>query len=476
LKGVILLENQPKSFDLIIIGSGPGGYLSAILSAQKGLSAAVIEKGELGGTCLNRGCIPTKALLHEAFLWDTFGKSGLIRNKDETTSYFKYVLEKKNAAVNQVVSGLRNLLNRDRITVIQGEASFINSHTLTIKRNGKVIDKLEADRILIASGAVPKEINQLKKDGQGVIGSDEVLNMTDLPSTMAIVGGGRRGVEFSTFFNTFGVKVALIEKENRILPGMDREISVRYKGLLTKRNIRVLTDTEAVAAEISGEGKSVSLKAIQKGKEERLDFQKVLVVGDRRGNMDGLDVEKASISLKDGFISVDPHMKTSSPGIFAAGDVVGKGFFAHKAFFEARIAVENILGKESQMDYQQIPICLYAFPEAASIGLKEEEAANQWGGVNIGKFPFMACGQSIATGNQEGMVKIISEKKYGEVLGVHILGPHATDLIHLGAMAMKHEIGIDGIKEMIFAHPTFSEAFFEAALDTHGEAIHMMKG
>jgi dihydrolipoamide dehydrogenase len=169
-------------------------------------------------------------------------------------------------------------------------------------------------------------------------------------------------------------------------------------------------------------------------------------------------------------------MKTSSFGIYAAGDVVGKGFFAHKAFSEAKIAVENMLGKESQMDYHLIPNCLYSYPEAASIGLKEEEAANQWGEVNIGKFPFMACGQSIATGNQEGMVKIISEKKYGEVLGVHILGPHATDLIHLGAMAMKHEIGIDGIKEMIFAHPTFSEAFFEAALDTYGEAIHMMKG
>jgi dihydrolipoamide dehydrogenase len=470
------LETKPKFFDLIIIGSGPGGYLSAILSAQKGLSAAVIEKAELGGTCLNRGCIPTKALMKEAFLWDTFGKSGLVRNKEEATSYFRYALEKKNTAVNQVVSGLRNLLSRDRITVIQGEASFINARTLAIKGNGKVIDKLEADRILIASGAIPKETPPFKRDGQWVMGSDEVLNMTDLPSTMAIMGGGRRGVEFATLFNTFGVKVTLIEKENRILPKMDREISIRYKGLLTKRNVKVLTDTEVVVGEISGENKSVSLKVIQKGKEERLEVQKVLVVGYRQGNVDGLDVEKASISLKDGFIPVDLHMKTSSPGIFAAGDVVGKGFFAHKAFLEARTAIENILGQESQMDYQQIPICLYAFPEAASIGLKEDEATNQWEEVNIGKFPFMACGQSIATGNQEGMVKIISEKKYGEILGVHILGPHATELIHLGAMAMKHEIGVEEIKQMIFAHPTFSEAFFEAALDTYGEAIHMIKG
>jgi dihydrolipoamide dehydrogenase len=237
-----------------------------------------------------------------------------------------------------------------------------------------------------------------------------------------------------------------------------------------------LTETEALAAEISGESKPVSLKIIQGGKEERLEVQKVLMVGDRRGNIDGLDIEKASLNLKDGFVPVDLHMKTSSPGIFAAGDVVGKGFFAHKAFLEARTAIENILGKESQIDYRLIPNCLYAYPEAASIGLTEEEAKIECGEVNIGKFPFMACGRSIATGDQEGMVKILSEKKYGEVLGVHILGPHAADLIHLGAMAMKHEIGVEGIKEMIFAHPTFSEAFFEAALDTDGEAIHIMKG
>ncbi len=469
------MDTQSKMFDLIVIGSGPGGYLSAILAAQKGLSVAVIEKGELGGTCLNRGCIPTKALMKEALLWDAFEKSGLIRNKEEATSYFRYALEKKKTAVNQVVSGLRNLLNRDRITVIQGEACFINPRTLVIKRDEKEIDKLEADRILIASGAVPKEINQIKRESKWVIGSDDALNRTDLPSTMAIVGGGRRGVEFATFFNIFGVKVTLIEKENRILPKMDREISIRYKGLLTKKDVNVLTETEAVAAEISEKGKSLTFKMMQRGKEKRLEVQKVLLVGDRQGNIDGLDLDRASISLKDGFIPVDLHMKTSSPEIYAAGDVVGKGCFAHKAFLEARVAVENILSKESQIDYRLIPICLYGFPEAASIGFKEDEAKKQWGEINIGKFPFMACGQSIATGNQEGMVKIISEKRYGEILGVHILGPHATDLIHLGAMAMKHEIGIDGIKEMIFAHPTFSEAFFEAALDVSDEAIHMMK-
>jgi dihydrolipoamide dehydrogenase len=476
MKGATSLEKQSRIFDLIIIGSGPGGYLSAILSSQKGLSAAVIEKGELGGTCLNRGCIPTKALMKEAHLLDDFIKSGYFTNKNEIPLFFKKAMEKKEAAIHQVVSGLRNLLNRDRITVIQGEASFIDPRTIGVKRDGKVTERIKSDRILIASGAVPKEVESLKRDGEWVIGSNEALNMIELPSTLAIIGGGRRGLEFTTFFNIFGVKVTLIEKENRIIPKMDREISIRCKGLLTKRNVKVLTEAEVVAADLMEKSKSLGLTISQRGKKEKLEFQKVLVVGDRRGNIDGLDIEKASISLKDGFISVDPHMKTSSPGIFAAGDVVGKGFFAHKAFLEARTAIENTLGKKIQMDYRWIPNCLYAYPEAASIGLTEEEAKSEWGEINIGKFPFMACGQSIATENQEGMVKIISEKKYGEVLGVHILGPRATDLIHLGAMAMKHEIGIDGIKEMIFAHPTFSEAFFEAALDTYGEAIHMMKG
>jgi dihydrolipoamide dehydrogenase len=469
------LEGQSRKFHLVIIGSGPAGYLSAIVSAQKGLSAAVIEKRELGGTCLNRGCIPTKALLYEALLWDAFDKSGLIRNKDEAASYFKKTMEKKDAAVNQVVSGLRNLLNRDRITVFQGEASFLNPRTIAVKRDGKVVEKLEADRILIASGAVPKDERPLMRDGEWVIGSDDVLKMTDLPSSLAIIGGGRRGLEFVTFFSAFEVPITLIEKENRILPKLDREISIRSKGLLAKRNLKVLTEAEVASIELIEKKRSVGLTVIQKGKKETLTFQKVLVVGERRGNIDDLDLEKASVALKNGFISVDSHMKTSSAGIYAAGDVLGKEFYAHKAFYEGRIAVENMLGRESQANYRMIPRCLYAYPEAASIGLTEEEAVKEHGEVNIGKFPFMACGRSIATGLSEGMVKIISEKKYGEILGVHMLGPHATELIHLGAMAMKHEIGVEEIKEMIVAHPTFSEAFSEAALDTYGEAIHMIK-
>ncbi|PIX26473.1 MAG: dihydrolipoyl dehydrogenase, partial [Deltaproteobacteria bacterium CG_4_8_14_3_um_filter_45_9] len=309
-----------------------------------------------------------------------------------------------------------------------------------------------------------------------VIGSDDLLKMADLPTSMAIVGGGRRGVEFATFFNIFGVQVTLIEKQNRILPQMDREISVRYKSLLTKRNIKVLTDTEAKSTEISKDQKTVRLQIVSKGKSETIDSKMILWVGDRQGYVTGLHLEKASLNLQNGFIPVNPSMKTSSPGIYAIGDVVGRGCLAHKAFMEARVAVENILGQSTRIDDRLVPICLYSNPEAASIGLTEEQAKTEWGEVNIGKFPFMACGRSIATGNQEGMVKIISEKKYGEVLGVHILGPSATELIHLGAMAMRHEIGVEEIKEMIFAHPTFSEAFFEAALDTSGEAIHMMKG
>jgi dihydrolipoamide dehydrogenase len=470
------LEIQPKIFDLIIIGSGPGGYLPAILSAQKGLNVAIVEKRDLGGTCLNRGCIPSKTLIKEAQLWEDIKKSGSARDKNEAINFFRKAMEKKDVAVNQVVSGLRNLLNRERITVMNGEASFIDPGTLDVKRDGKLVERVKSDRTLIASGAVWKEKPELKRDGQWILWTDDVLKMTDLPTSLAVVGGGRFGVEFATFFNTFGVKVTLIEKENRILPKMDREISIRYRVLLTKNNIKVLTETEAVASEISKDGSSVNLKIVQKGKEEKLEAQRVLLTGNRRGNVDGLDLEKISLNLKDGFLPADLRMKTPVPGIFAAGDVVGKGFFAHKAFQEGRTAVENMTGKESQINYRVIPNCLYAYPEAASLGLTEEEAKTEYGDFAIGKFPFMACGQSIATGNQEGMVKIISEKKYGEILGVHILGPHATELIHLGAMAMKHEIGVEEIKQMTFAHPTFSEAFFEAALDTDGEAIHMTKG
>jgi dihydrolipoamide dehydrogenase len=471
------VESQPKSFDIIIIGSGPAGYISAILASQRGLSVAIIEKGDLGGTCLNRGCIPTKALLKESFFWDDFQKSGLGGDTNQQKiSFFHKAMERKEVAVNQVVLGLRNLLNRDRISVIQGEASFVTSQVIEIIKDGETVETLKSSHILIASGAIPKVEPFMKMDGQWVMGSDALLNMKDLPSSLAIVGGGRRGVEFATFFNSFGVEVTLIEKENRILPKLDREISIRYKGLLTKRKINILTETEVVSTEISGEDLGVMLNIVQKRREERLEVKKVLLVGNRLGNLDRLNIEKPSLGLKDGFIEVDSRMRTSCPGIFAAGDIVGKGFMAHKAFQEGKTAVDNILGKESQMDYRLIPICLYSNPEAASIGLSEDAAKIELGEVNVGKFPFMACGQSIATGYQEGMVKIISEKTYGEVIGVHILGPHATELIHLGAMAMKQEIGVEDIKQSIFAHPTFSEAFYEAALDTSGQAIHMMKG
>jgi len=462
--------------DFIIIGSGPAGYLSAILAARKGLSIAVIERSDIGGTCLNRGCIPTKTLLHEGFVWHHLSNSGLMKDSQVAASYFKYAFEKKSAAVNQVVSGIRRLLSRDRITLIPGEASFVNPKTVSIKKDGKIIKRLESDRILIASGAVPTEVPPLKEDGQRVIGSDEALNLTDPLTSMAIVGGGKRGVEFATFFNTFGSAVTLIEREGRVLPKLDREISTRYRGLLTKRGVKVLTDAKVVAADRSEKENSVTLHLLHKGKEERLEFQKVLVVGDRRGNTEGLNLEQASITLKDGFIPVDARMKTNSPGIFAAGDVVGNGFFAHKAFLQADIAVKNLLGKESKMDYRFIPTCLYSYPEAASVGLTEEEAKAKYGEIKVGKFPFVGCGRAVAASEQDGMVKIISDARYGEILGVHILGPNATELIHLGAMAMKHEIGVEQIKEMIFAHPTFSEAFFEATLDISDEAIHIMKG
>lgn len=470
------MEKEVKTFDVVVIGSGPGGYLAAILFSQKGLSVAIIEKGDLGGTCLNRGCIPTKTLMREANFLNEMVKSGVMNNKEDVHTFFKKAMEKKDLAVQQVVGGLRNLLNRDRITVLQGVASFIEPHTLRVLRDGTTIETIRSDRIIIATGAILKEESPFRRDGERVLGSDDLLKMTDLPGSITIVGGGRRGVEFATFLNTIGAKVTLIEKQNRILSKMDREISVRYKSLLAKSNIKVMTETEGIETEISSDPKTVRLQVTTKGKSEVLVSEKILWVGDRLGDVVELNLEKASLVLKNGFIPVNSQMETSSPGIYAVGDVIGRGCLAHKAFMEARIVVENIMGRPTQIDDRLIPICLYSNPEAASIGLSEEEAKEEWGEVAIGKFPFMACGQSIATQNQEGMVKIISEKKYGEVLGVHILGPRASDLIHLGAMAMRHEIGIEGIKEMIFAHPTFSEAFFEAALDTYGEAIHMMKG
>ncbi len=471
------MTSNTEKFDLIIIGSGPAGYLAAILAYRRGSSVALIEKSELGGTCLNRGCIPTKTLIHEGSIWHHLTESGLNRNEEEARAYFQNALKKKEGAVNQVVSGIRRLLGRDRITLIHGDASFESARTVSVKRDGEIVKTLESDRILIAAGVVPSDPPLLKRDGLHILGSDQILNIKEIPDSLAIVGAGKRGVEFASFFNTFGVEVTLIEREKQILPKMDREISVRYRGMLANRGIKTLTDSKVEAASVSDKKGSVSLVVFNKGKEEKLDFQKVLMVGDVRGNTDGLGLDKASISLKDGFIQVASGMRTSSPGIYAAGDITGNGCFAHKAFLEANIAVRNIFGEKVEVDYRLVPNCLYAYPEAASIGLTEEEAEAQYeDDLAIGNFPFAGCGRAVTSSEQFGMVKIISDATYGEILGLHILGPGATELIHLGAMAMKNEIGVAGIKEMIFAHPTLSEAFFEAVLDISDEAIHIMKG
>jgi dihydrolipoamide dehydrogenase len=470
------LETKPRDVDLIIIGSGPGGYFPAILAAQKGLSVALIEKGEMGGTCLNRGCIPTKALLREVSIREAFLLSGGTEKQTEVKILFQRAMQRKEKAIGQVVSGLMNLLSRDKIEVLRGEASFTGPHTVAVKRGGISVEHVRAPGILIATGADRSGESSLKINGQSMIGSDEALALPIPPRRLGIVGGGRRGVEYAVFFNSFGSDVTLIEREPRLLPRWDKEISVRYKAILAKRKIRVLTGTEAERAEESGSTGSIRLSVRSREKEEILSFDQVLLLENRVGNVAGLDLQRASIDVKEGFIQVDASMRTSSPGIYASGDVVGRGCLAHKAFHEGKTALENILGKESRLDYRQIPLCLYTSPEAASVGLSEEEALKEHGEVDTGKFPFMACGAAVAAGVSEGMVKILSEKKYGEILGVHILGPRATDLIHLGAMAMKHEIGVEEIKQMIFAHPTFSECFFEAALAVNGEAIHLMKG
>lgn len=469
------METKREKFDLIVIGSGPAGYLATILAARRGLSVGIVEKAELGGTCLNRGCIPTKALLREASLWENFMEAKWGKEREKASLAFQSAMERKSGAVNQVVSGLRSLLGQKGVTLVEGEASFVAPRRLSVKKEGSSGATIESDRILIATGAAASEMPGLRRDGKWVMTTDDVLKMDFLPSEITIIGGGKRGVEYASFFNAFGTKVTLIERTDRILPKMDREISVRYKGILSKKGVKVLTGTEALESALGGKEGSVILKILQKGKEERLQSPHLLLAGPRHGNLESLGLERAAIASRDGFIVVDRRMKTSVPGIFAAGDATGRGFMAHKAFYEARVALANLMGGSAEVDARLIPICLYSHPEAASIGLTEEEARQKHGDLKVGKFPFMGCGRAVAEGETEGMVKILSEPKYGEILGVHILGAGATEMIHLGMMAMKAEMGIEELKDMLFAHPTLSEAFYEAALDTDNEAIHIVK-
>jgi len=458
--------------DLIIIGGGPAGYVGAIRARQLGAKVALIEKDTLGGTCLNRGCIPTRALVRGVEFLDLVKKAkdfGVNLGQPEVN--FGKMLARKDIIVKTVVGGVELLMKENGVEVVKGEAKFLSPTLVEVRLADGTSQQVAATRIVVATGASPQK--PPVAGGHEIVTTDQALQFQEIPRSILILGGGVIGLAFATIFARLGASVAIAEKSALILPDIDRELVSLLERELRKDKIQVHTEANLKAIE-AGKGGEKRILLSAKGQEMTLTAQHVLVADERRANVDGLGLDKAGINRQNGAITVDKRMQTNVPGIFAAGDVTGEPMLAHVAFAQGKIAVENALGKGAEMDYAVVPRCIYTSPEIASVGLTEQAALAEGYQIKVGKFPFAANGMATIRGDRTGTVKIISEVKYSQILGVHIIGPGAGDLIPEAALAMKLDATPREIAGTIHAHPSLAEALMEAALDVFGETIHFV--
>jgi dihydrolipoamide dehydrogenase len=458
-----------QSFSLLVVGGGPGGYSSAIRAAQKGLKTALVEDGLLGGTCLNRGCIPTKALLEDSMM--IAATRGCYFMKGDMQVSLKRIKERKKNLIENSRAGLSGVLRENRVEILSGKAAFMAPKTVKVMApDGD--REIEAEHVILATGARADYGTGLEVDGRAVWSTEHALDPDAIPRSLAVVGAGIRGAEFAAMYNAFGSRVVLIEKQKRILPRFHAELSDRYRNVLVNRKIKVLTAAAVLSAQATESGVRLGLETT-KGPEE-LRVEKVLLSGARRPSFDGLNLEAAGLGLVQGGIPTGPGMETAVKGIYVLGDASGPPYFAHKAIAQAIQAVDHIMGERSNLQKPLVfPSCVYGNPEVASVGLTEEEASQAGRKVKIGEFRFIGNGRAGSMGKEEGEVIIVSDSQTGEVLGVHMIGPQVTELISLATLAMQNGINVAGIKKTVFPHPGLSEAFFEAALATDGEAIHM---
>ena len=459
-----------RKCDLLVIGGGPGGYTAAIRGAQKGLKAILLERSILGGTCLNRGCVPTKTLLEDAAFIPAVRNCHFL--KGEMRIDLKAIAERRDLVVEGSRSWISEVLAGNGVEVTAGLGTFAGPKTVAVKGPKGKAEKIEADKIVISTGAAESYPAQLKPDGQNIWDSDEAIKMETVPPTLAVVGGGIRGVELASIYHNLGSRVALIEQERRILPRLDRGVANRCRKILADQGLRVLTRTKATAAKPNGDKVALSL-ASKKGEME-IQADKVLLVLSRKPSYGGLNLKAAGLKPAGGVLKFGPGMETKADGVYVIGDAAGGPYLAHKAIAQAIVAVDHLLGGEASPEPLYIPHCLYSNPEVASVGATEQEAKKSGRAYKLGEFYYIGNGRSGTLGNENGLVRMLSDSESGQVLGVHIIGPQATELIALATLAMQNGISIEDIKKTVFPHPTLSETFFEAALASDGEAIHLL--
>lgn len=463
-----------EQYDLVIIGSGPGGYVAAIRAGQLGLKTAVVERAEIGGVCLNWGCIPTKALLHSAGLLQEMKESkkfGIIA--PEVSVDFAAMVKNSRMVANRLSKGVEFLFKKNKVTTIRGNGKILAKGKVEVTAEDKSKKVVEAKNIIVATGARPRAIPGIEFDGKKIISSKEALVLPDLPKSMVIIGAGAIGVEFAYFYSTLGTKVTLVEMLPHILPIEDKEVVDVVAKSFKRAGIDILTDTKV--DKVSKNDKTVQVSVSSKDGKKDLTAEMALVAIGVQGNIENIGLESVGIKIDRGFIQVDKQtFRTNVSGIYAIGDIIGPPWLAHVASAEGIAAVEAIAGKHYvPVDYDNIPGCTYCQPQVASLGLTEEKAREKGYDIKVGKFPFLASGKSLAMGHSEGFAKLIFDAKYGELLGAHIVGAEATELLAELGVAKTLETTADEIFNTIHAHPTLSEVIKEAAEDAYGMAIHI---
>ncbi|MDQ0481734.1 dihydrolipoyl dehydrogenase [Guptibacillus hwajinpoensis] len=470
-----------EEYDLVIMGGGTGGYVAAIRASQLGLKTAIVEKRELGGTCLHRGCIPSKALLRSAEVFATakHGEKFGVMAK-EVALDFKKVQERKQSIVDQLHNGVKHLMKQGKIDVFEGFGRILGPSifspmpgTVSVEmNNGEENEMLIPKNVIVATGSKPRTLPGLDVDGELVMTSDEALRMESLPTSIIIVGGGVIGIEWASMLVDFGVDVTVLEYADRIVPTEDHEISKEAHKLMKKKGIKLFTGAKVMGDTLE-KGDGVSIQAEHKGETKTFTADKMLVSVGREANVKNIGLENTTIEVDKGVIQTNEYYQTKESHIYAIGDVIGGMQLAHVASHEGITAVEHLADQNPEpIDYSMVSSCIYSSPEMASVGLTEEAAKDKGLNVKIGKFPFKAIGKALVFGESDGFVKIVADADNEDLLGVHMIGPHVTDMISEAGLAKVLDAAAWEVAHTIHPHPTLSEVIGEAALAVDGKAIH----
>jgi len=460
-------------YDAAVIGAGIGGYVSAIRLAQLGKRVALIERERLGGMCLNWGCIPTKTLLATA---DLLGK---VKRSEEfgvsvgdVSVDFQKVMARKDAVVDRLIRGVQFLVKKNKIQLVEGEGRILSRNQIGVAKADGSGETIETENIVIATGSEEARHSYAEIDEEKILTTKGALRLKKAPESLAVIGGDIIGIEFAVIFNALGTNVKILEASPNLLPALDGDIGRGYQRILKKKGIEVHLNTDVRSVEVKPSGR-VGTRAVVKDSPLDIETEKALITDSRRPVSKDLGLEKVGVQTRDGFIVVDEHLRTNVPSIYAVGDVTGGKMFAHVAIAEGVAAAENIAGLESTIDYSTVPTCMYCQPEVASVGLSEAEAKEQGYNVAVGKFPLLANGGALALGETDGFAKVVCEGETGEILGIHLVAPHATDLIGEAALAMRMECTPEELGSLMHPHPTISEALMEAARAVTKKAIQI---